>query len=221
MEYSEEDFLQLSGLQHFAFCRRQWALIHIEQIWQENLRTIEGVLLHEKAHDAFETEKRGDVLISRGMPVFSRTLGVSGVCDVVEFHLSPDGVPLAGRQGRYVPVPVEYKRGSPKENDADRLQLCCQAMCLEEMLVCGIGHGKLYYGETNRRTDVALDDALREQARAMLEEMHGLYRRRHTPRAKPAKGCQACSLKDWCLPKLARKSGAAQYIQSVVKEGTT
>ena len=127
--YHEEDFLAISGLQHFAFCRRQWALIHIEQQWQENLRTVEGHILHENAHDAFFTEKRGTVLISRGMAVQSRTLGVNGVCDVVELHASPDGVPIFGRGGKWLPIPVEYKRGSPKETDADRLQLCCQAMC--------------------------------------------------------------------------------------------
>ena len=115
MEYREEDFLSLSGLQHFSFCRRQWALIHIEQQWQENLRTVEGALLHQKAHGPFVTEKRGDLLISRGMPVFSRSLGVNGVCDVVELRAAPDGVPIAGRGGRYLPMAVEYKRGSPKE----------------------------------------------------------------------------------------------------------
>ncbi len=124
--YHEEDFLAISGLQHFAFCRRQWALIHIEQQWQENLRTVEGHILHENAHDAFFTQKRGTVLISRGMAVQSRTLGVNGVCDVVELHASPDGVPIFGRGGNWLPIPVEYKRGSPKETDADRLQLCCQ-----------------------------------------------------------------------------------------------
>ena len=126
MEYREEDFLSLSGLQHFSFCRRQWALIHIEQQWQENLRTVEGALLHQKAHGPFVTEKRGDLLISRGMPVFSRSLGVNGVCDVVELRAAPDGVPIAGRDGRYLPMAVEYKRGSPKEDDCDRLHVCCQ-----------------------------------------------------------------------------------------------
>ena len=124
MDYNEEDFLSLSGLQHFAFCRRQWALIHIEQQWQENLRTIEGQILHERAHDGYSAEKRRDVIISRGMAVFSRTLGINGVCDIVELHKSKDGVNIVGREGLYKPVPIEYKRGKPKEDDCDAVQLC-------------------------------------------------------------------------------------------------
>lgn len=138
MEYQEEDFLLLSGIQHFVFCRRQWALIHIEQQWQENLRTVEGGILHEKTHDYTIKEKRGDLIISRSMGIYSRTLGITGACDVVEFHKSRDGVALYGREGNYKPVPVEYKRGKPKQGNADVLQLCAQAMCLEEMLLCRI-----------------------------------------------------------------------------------
>ena len=222
MEYDEEDFLSLAGLQHFAFCRRQWALAYLEMEWDENLRTAEGHVLHENAHDPFFTEKRGDLLISRGMPVSSRTLGVNGVCDVVEFHASQTGVALAGREGKWLPVPVEYKRGSPKENDADRLQLCCQAMCLEEMLLCGpIPKAYLYYGETERRTVVPLEEALRTEVKDMLAEMHELYRRKYTPRVKPTKSCNACSLKNLCLPKLYRVGSAAEYIQKRLEETTS
>jgi CRISPR-associated exonuclease Cas4 len=219
MEYSEEDFLNLAGLQHFAFCRRQWALIHIERQWNENLRTVEGRILHENAHDPFCSEKRIDRIISRGIAVYSRKLGVNGVCDVVEFHASPKGVPIFGQAGKWLPVPVEYKRGAPKENDADRLQLCCQAMCLEEMLLCSrIPKAYLYYGETARRTAVPLDDALREKVASMLMEMHSLYTRKYTPRVKPNKSCNACSLKNLCLPKLYRAGSAAQYIQKRLEE---
>lgn len=219
MEYDEEDFLNLAGLQHFAFCRRQWALIHIERQWSENLRTAEGQILHEKAHDPFSEEKRGDLLISRGMAVFSRTLGVNGVCDVVEFRASPKGVALTGRDGKWLPVPVEYKRGAPKEGDADSLQLCCQAMCLEEMLLCGrIPKAYLYYGETARRTAVPLDDALREKVKSLLTEMHELYARRYTPRVKPTKSCNACSLKNLCLPKLYRAGSASEYVRTRLEE---
>ena len=219
MEYDEEDYLNLAGLQHFAFCRRQWALIHIEQQWSENLRTAEGQVLHENAHDPFSAEKRGDLLISRGMAVFSRALGVNGVCDVVEFHASEKGVTLAGREGKWSPVPVEYKRGSPKDSDADRLQLCCQAMCLEEMLLCGpIPKAYLYYGETARRTAVPLDETLRTKVTDMLVEMHGLYRRKYTPHVKPTKSCNACSLKNLCLPRLYRVGSAAEYIRKRLEE---
>lgn len=219
MEYDEEDFLNLAGIQHFAFCRRQWALIHIERQWSENLRTAEGQILHENAHDSFFSEKRGDLLLSRGMAVFSRELGVNGVCDVVEFRVSPKGVPIAGREDKWLPMPVEYKRGSPKESDADRLQLCCQAMCLEEMLLCGpIPKAYLYYGESARRTAVPLEDGLRAKVKQMLEEMHELYRRRYTPRVKPAKSCNACSLKSLCLPRLYRVGSASEYVQKRLEE---
>lgn len=152
--YEENEFLQLSGIQHFAFCRRQWALAYIEMQWQENVRTVEGRLLHEKAHDTTSREKRGDLLISRGMPIHSRTLGISGECDVVEFHREEDGITLQGYEGTYKVVPVEYKKGKPKQGNADILQLTAQAMCLEEMLCCDIPFGYLYYGEIRRREKI-------------------------------------------------------------------
>ena len=217
MEYREEDYLQLAGLQHFAFCRRQWALIHIERQWSENWRTIEGKILHEKAHDPFAAEKRRDVLIIRGMAVASRTLGISGACDVVEFHASPQGVSLHGREGRWLPVPVEYKRGRPKETDADALQLCCQAMCLEEMLLCPpIPSAYLYYGETARRARVPLTPELRGKVADMLREMHQLDRRQYTPKVKYSKSCSACSLRDICVPRLGRSRSAVAYINEAM-----
>ena len=145
MEYPEEEYLMISGIQHFAFCRRQWALIHIEKVWQENLRTAEGRILHEKCHDACQKEKRGGLLISRGLRVFSRTMGVSGVCDVVEFHEAEEGAVLQKHPGFWVPYPVEYKHGDGKSLDADRLQLCAQAMCLEEMYCTDVSKGALFY----------------------------------------------------------------------------
>lgn len=140
----EDEYLALSGIQHFAFCRRQWALIHIEQQWAENLRTVEGDLLHRRAHGENQTESRGDTLIVCGLRVVSHWLQVQGVCDVVEFHRDPAGVTLAGREGKWQPYPVEYKRGKPTPFDADELQLCAQAMCLEEMLLCSIPEGSLF-----------------------------------------------------------------------------
>jgi CRISPR-associated exonuclease Cas4 len=218
MEYDEEDFLLLSGIQHFAFCRRQWALIHIEQQWSENLRTVEGKILHEKAHDAYHTEKRRDVIISRGMPVFSYTLGARGMCDIVELHKDSKGVNLSGRDGLYIPVPVEYKRGIPKEGDEDVMQLAAQAICLEEMLLCNIPEGYLYYGETGRRTKVIIDDELKNRVREMFREMHEMYNRRYTPKVKTGKHCRACSLADICLPRLCRNRSASQYIKSHLEE---
>lgn len=151
-------------------------------------------------------------------PLFSRSLGVSGICDIVEFHRAENGVALAGHEGLWKPFPVEYKRGLPKESDADRLQLCCQAMCLEEMLVCEIPSASLYYGEVRHRTSVRLDAELRAKVSEMLCEMHAYFSRRYTPRVKPTKSCSACSLRDICLPKLQRSPSAAKYVQTYLRE---
>ena len=218
MIYAEEDFLQLSGLQHFKFCRRQWALIHIEDQWHENYFTVDGSLLHETAHNAEARESRGDLLILRGLPVFSRTLGVSGQCDVVEFHRDPEGVPLQGREGLWRPFPVEYKRGKPKAHSADELQLCAQAMCLESMLCCDVPEGALYYGEIRRRERVRFTDDLRSQVKALLAQMHELYQRGYTPRVKPTKSCNACSLKELCLPKLLKNRSVSAYLKAAMEE---
>ena len=218
MEYKEEDFLLLSGLQHFTFCRRRWALIHIEQQWAENLRTVDGALLHENAHDKSFYEKRGDCIVTRGMQVFSRSLGVSGECDVLEFHRGPAGIPLQGRQGLWQPFPVEYKRGKPNPRAGDTLQLCGQALCLEEMLCCSIPEGALFYGETRRREPVAFTEELRREVKDSLSEMHALYRRGYTPKVKPTKACGACSLKELCLPGLTRVRSASAYLLEHLEE---
>lgn len=217
-DYKEDDFLMLSGIQHFVFCKRQWALIHIEQQWKENYFTVDGNIMHENAHDHGFTEKRKDILITRGMPVFSRTLGISGTCDVVEFHRNEEGIALKHTEGLFLPVPIEYKRGKPKEHDADALQLCAQAVCLEEMLVCRIESGFLYYGETKRRQETVFDDGLREQVVMMCGKMHEYFARQHTPKVKVSKACQSCSLSEICLPKLNGSISVKDYMDQNLRE---
>ena len=214
--YEEDEFLQLSGIQHFSFCRRQWALAYIELQWNENVRTVEGHLLHERAHDRTIAEKRGDIIVSRAMPVHSRELGISGECDVVEFHRSQGGIPLTGREGLYQVVPVEYKRGEPKESDVDILQLTAQAICLEEMMCCEIPVGYLFYGETRHRTKVDITDGMRAKVREIFCEMHQYFEKRYTPRVKRTKSCNACSLKDICVPKLGKAVSVRSYIQNAI-----
>ena len=170
--YKEEEFLQLSGIQHFEFCRRQWALAYIELQWQENVRTVEGKILHENAHDTSIKEKRGDLIVVRAMPIHSREMGVSGECDVVEFHKAKDGINLSGKEGFYKVVPIEYKRGKPKTDDSDILQVTAQALCLEEMLCCTIPYGYIYYGETKHRAKVEFTDEIRDKVRKIFAEMH-------------------------------------------------
>ena len=218
MEYKEDDYLQLSGIQHFVFCRRQWALIHIENQWAENLRTVSGQLLHERAHDPELSEKRGDLWIVRDLRIASPSLGVSGACDVVEFRKSPDGIALPNESGLYQPYPVEYKHGSPRSDTANEVQLCGQAMCLEEMLCCNIPVGAIYFGETRRRIEVEFTPELRRQVRDALAEMHALFQKGYTPKVKPSKACNACSLKDLCLPKLVRNVSVNAYIRNHLED---
>ena len=217
MIYGDDDLLLLSGLQHYRFCQRQWALIHIENQWAENFRTTDGAILYENAHNSALSERRGDLLVTRDMRIVSRTLGVSGACDVLEFHRGTAGVPLQGKEGLWQPYPVEYKRGKPKEGTEDALQLCGQAMCLEEMLCCQVPRGALYYGEPRRRTEVVFTLELRQEVRTLLEEMHALYRRGTTPKVKPSKRCQACSLKELCLPRLMKSRPVADYLRRAME----
>ena len=218
MSMQDDELLQLSGLQHFSFCRRQWALIHVENQWNENLRTVEGNLFHSRAHDEKQRERRDGVLILRGLPIVSHTLGLSGQCDVVEFHADSSGVSLHGEEGLWRPFPVEYKRGRPKSHQADELQLCAQAMCLEEMLCCAVPAGALFYGEPRRRTEVDFTSELRQSVRDAAGEMHQYFRRGYTPKAKPARSCAACSLKDLCLPQLTRRSAVSDYLRKAMEE---
>ena len=220
--YPEDDLLQLSGLQHLVFCERQWALIHLEGIWAENRYTVEGQHMHERV-DAVETEVRGDLRIARGLRLRSLRLGLSGRADVVEFHRVPDpdvpAVALPGAQGRWRPVPVEYKRGRLKTDGSDEVQLCAQALCLEDMLGVPIAEGSLYYGTTHRRHDVPLTPHLRERTEMLAARLHDLLQQDITPPAQYEKKCDTCSLKETCLPKAAgsRKSARA-YLSRTLAE---
>ncbi len=217
-EYATEELLPLSGIQHFLFCRRQWALIYIERQWQENVLTVEGKLLHRRVDDPFFTEARSGVVIARAVPVASYRLGLVGLCDVVEFTQAEFGVRLPGREGLYQPAPVEYKRGKPKREPMDEAQLCAQAICLEEMLSIEIPIGYLYYGELRHRLQVDLDDRLRSLVGKVAEEMHNYFHRGYSPRVKPSKACRSCSLADICLPMLQAKTlSASAYIQQTIE----
>lgn len=216
MEYKEDEYLMLSGIQHFRFCRRQWALIHIEQQWAENVHTVAGELMHKKVHDPYLAEKRRDVLITRALPVASRSLGISGECDVVEFHKSSDGVKLHGHRGFYEIYPIEYKKGKPKQSEEDVLQLTAQAMCLEEMFSADIPEGALFYGETRRREPVKITAELRKQVADITTEMHQYYDRKYTPQVKYNKRCSACSLKDICMPGMGKAVSVEKYLMQAL-----
>ena len=218
MEYAEDDYLMISGIQHFRFCKRQWALIHIEQQWAENEHTVIGELMHKKAHDPYLTEKRRDTIIARALPVASREMGVTGECDVVEFHRREDGIRLHGHRGNFSVYPIEYKKGKPKITEEDKLQLAAQAMCLEEMFSTQIPEGALFYGETKRRKIVEITEELRSEVREMFQEMHQYYDRRYTPKVKYSKACASCSLKEICLPKLEKAGSVKEYLKRALEE---
>lgn len=216
--YEEQEYLMISGIQHFLFCRRQWALIHIEQQWQENVLTLEGQYLHEKADQPTVREKRKDRLIVRALPIHSPTFGLTGICDVVEFVQDPQGISLADETGSFRPIPVEYKHGKPKQELSDIMQLMAQVVCLEEMLVCSIPKAYLYYHETKRREEVVIDEGLREKLKTTVAEMHQYWARRYTPKVKTGNFCKKCSLQNICLPKLMNVQTVKGYLDRRLRE---
>ncbi len=198
--YSEDQLLPISALQHLIFCERQCALIHVERLWAENRLTVEGRHLHDKAH--LDTVRNVDgVRIARGLRLHSYSLGLYGQADVVEFASDK------------VITPIEYKRGKPKRDDSDRVQLCAQAVCLEEMLDCKIDSGQLFYGKRKRRTEVQFDPALREVTQQKAQRLHQMIAERETPTAVREPKCDQCSLLHLCLPDAFRfKTGASAFV---------
>jgi CRISPR-associated exonuclease Cas4 len=217
--YSPDDYLMISGLQHYYFCKRQWGLIHIGQAWADNALTVEGNLLHAQADDPFFTEIRKDLLISRAMAVSSASLGFSGVLDVVEFHQEKDGIPLRGREGRWQPNIVEYKHGKPKKNKCDLMQLTAQAICLEEMLGCIIQSADLFYATPKRRTTVPIDTDLRQEMKTLAKELHTAYAGGVISKAESHKNCPKCSLYELCMPRLTlKRQSVTNYMNRNIEE---
>lgn len=206
MEYSEDDYLMLSGIQHFMFCSRQWALIHIEQQWAENEETVLGQLLHQKADNPYIKEKRSDTIISRAVPVSSKILGLSGILDILELHKNPSGIRIKGRKGYWIPNIVEYKRGVPKNEKYDIVQLAAQVLCLEETFQCHISSASLYYFGNNKKIDIEITDELKAQVVELSREMHRLFTEQKLPKAELYRNCKRCSLYDICKPHLSKKS---------------
>ncbi len=213
MLYKESELLPLSALQHLMFCERQCALIHIEQAWEENFFTAQGRILHDRVDKGGE-RPGANVRIEYGLPLRSYRLGLFGRADAVEFHKKE-------KDGRviWMPYPVEYKRGrsKSKDQDCDRVQLCAQAMCLEEQLGLNIDEGSLFYGKTRRRERVVFDDALRKTTEDAAKRLHQLISSGITPRARPTKKCESCSLKEVCMPKLDPRRSVLAYIDSILE----
>ncbi|MBU0661818.1 CRISPR-associated protein Cas4 [Patescibacteria group bacterium] len=208
MPYTEDDLLMLSALQHILFCARQCALIHIEQVWVENLYTAQGRIMHERV-DQTGRESRRNVRLEFGVPLRSLKLGLVGKADMIEFHRQEDET--------WLPYPVEYKRGRPKKENWDMVQLCAQAMGLEEMLDIFIPEGALFYGKNRRRQVVVFDDDLRCETIETAKRLHGLVEKGVTPPAVYKKKCDTCSLLEVCLPKVSTgKNSVAKYLRNAV-----
>ena len=222
--FTEDQLLPLSALQHWLYCPRQCGLIHLEQVWAENKFTAEGQVLHHKAHEGADESKAG-VRITRSLPVRSFALGISGQCDIVEFHSACGDLrsQISDLRSPERTVPVEYKRGKPKSHRADEVQLCAQAMCLEEMLGVAVASGCLYYGETQRRTVVELDPPLRQLVTETAAALHAMIDSRETPSAEYLSSrCDGCSLIDLCQPKALRfKRGAAAWFRTRLEDHQT
>jgi CRISPR-associated exonuclease Cas4 len=221
MTFPEDDLLPLSALQHLLYCERQAMLIHVERVWADNPFTVEGKRLHERV-DSGTGETRGDVRIARGLPLRSLRLGLSGKADAVELHRLPDGEPgsrVPGAPGVWRPFPVEYKRGRPKRHRADEVQICAQALCLEEMLGGAVPAGALFYGQTRRRLDVAFDSELRRQTEEAAARLHELFAARITPPPVREPKCDQCSLLDLCLP-AAPAVSAQRYLDRLLRQAT-
>lgn len=229
--FSEDDLLPIAALQHLVFCERQWGLMYLEGLWAENRLTVEGGILHERVHEA-GAETRVGVRVARGLRLRSLRLGLIGVADAIEFlrwEIDPaarDGpdpsepwARLPGLSGWWQPFPVEYKRGRPKPGLCDEVQLCAQALCLEEMLGVHLSDGAIYYGQPRRRLDVALGDELRAATEAAAVRLHELTVAGRTPPAAYEKKCRSCSLLDLCLPRTTGgKRSVSGYLQEVLTE---
>jgi len=219
--YADDELLSLSGIQHFRFCKRQWALIHVERQWEDNLRTAEGHIIHERVDDPFLNESRGDVVISRAFPLVSYTLGLNGIADVIEYTRSDNGIPIPSFEGLWLMKPVEYKRGKPKIDERDEVQLCAQVMCLEEMFGVRINEADFYYNEIRRRQHIPITEDLRSLVSSLADEMHTVFQNGITPEAESGKNCALCSLIDVCLPKLTKKKRSVKnYIGTHVLEAS-
>ena len=215
--YSEDDMLLLSGIQHYRFCPRQWALIHLEQQWDDNRFTIEGQLLHKHVDDPSYRQKCGDYITLRSVNIASHELGLYGISDVIELMPSDDvanTIQHLKYPGHWLTIPVEYKHGKPKKNEVDEVQLAAQATCLEEMYSIHVAYGAFLYGEIRHRVEVAITPRLRDIVRECAKEMHAIYQSRQIPMASKGKHCDKCSLKNICLPEINDCGNVATYLKN-------
>lgn len=219
--YDEEDMLMLSGIQHYMFCPRQWGLIHMEQLWDDNRLTVEGTLLHKRVDDPFYREKNGDTITLRRVALASKQLGLYGYSDAIELHAATDrenSITYDKYPGLWTPYPVEYKHGHHKTEPCDEVQLAAQVMCLEEMYNISLDRAALFYWQTEEREEVVINESLRQLVVSISQAMHEMIQKRTLPPAEPANHCRSCSLKDICLPDISQKNAKTYLKQNLYEE---
>lgn len=221
MYFEDDDMLMLSGIQHFMYCPRQWALIHIEQQWSDNRLTAEGELLHKNVDNPTYRQKNGNTITLRAVHVASHALGLYGICDAIELLPSESGknsIRHPKYTGYWRLYPIEYKRGHGKPDDRDAVQLTAQVLCLEEMHGIHIPEAALFYNETRHRETVIIDERLRHLTYDLSKAMHTVYSRGITPKTVKQRGCRSCSLLDICIPELSKKTSVSYYLQKSFDE---
>jgi len=224
MPYEEDDMLMLSGIQHFAFCPRQWALIHLEQLWDDNRLTMEGQIMHQNVDDPFYRQKMGSIICLRSVNIASKELGLYGQTDLVELHPSDSPINAITHPmypGYWNPYPVEYKHGKSKKDNIDAVQLAAQGMCLEEQYNIHIAEGALYYGKTRSREIVEFSEELRSEVSNLAASMHQVFSKGQLPRAKKTPSCKSCSVKDICIPSITGLNSVSDYLNTNLYEETS
>ena len=223
MYYDDDQMLMLSGIQHYMFCPRQWALIHIEQQWDDNRLTAEGLLLHKNVDNPAYRQKNGDTITLRAVHIASHSLGLYGICDAIELlpsDNSVDAITHPRYAGYWKPYPIEYKRGHRKPDERDEVQLAAQVICLEEMYNIHIHEAALFYNETRHREVITIDESLRHLTVELSKAMHKTFDSGITPNALEKRSCKNCSLIDICTPELTMKTSVAYYLKKSFDEET-
>ena len=222
--YNDDDMLMLSGIQHFRFCPRQWALIHIDQQWEDNVLTMEGHIQHKRVDDPFYRQKCGDYISLRSVSIASHELGLYGVSDVIELHPTEgesNSIKHPKYPGLWLPYPVEYKHGRPKRNEVDAVQLAAQTMCIEEQYGISISYGAFFYAEIRQRVEIEIGEELREIVKECAKRMHEVFSSGCIPSAMQGKHCKKCSLSDVCLPHMSECTKVSYYLNTYLYEETT
>lgn len=222
--YSDDDMLMLSGIQHFRFCPRQWALIHIDQQWEDNVLTMEGHIQHKRVDDPFYRQKCGDCISLRSVSIASHELGLYGISDVIELHPTENesnSIKHPKYPGLWLPYPVEYKHGRPKRDEIDEVQLAAQAMCIEEQYGINIPLGAFFYAEIRQRLEIEINESLRNAVKECARKMHEVLSSGLIPPVKQGKHCKKCSLMDICLPQMSECTKVSYYLNKYLYEETT